>query len=152
MNPFAILLGRNIYGISVSEGEATLRFDVGFKKDQEYIYITTDGDCCSETWFADIIGVANLLSPDTSAYRGYNDDGKIMGIELLDLPPEDNSPRTRQEYDTLYGIRLRTKKGDCDIIYRNSSNGYYGGEAFPMRVEDGQKIKNWKEITEDWQA
>jgi hypothetical protein len=40
--------------------------------------------------------------------------------------PEDG--KTRQEYDTLYSYTFETAKGYADIEFRNSSNGYYGGE------------------------
>jgi hypothetical protein len=102
----------------------------------EIFEITTCSDCCSETWFADIIGVDNLLCEDT------------IGIEILDLPdPKDD--RTRQDYDLAYGFVLKTKKGNCEFIYRNSSNGYYGGD-----IDNVNRIETLpadvSEILGDW--
>jgi hypothetical protein len=39
--------------------------------------------------------------------------------------PEDG--KTRQDFDSLYGYGVVTDKGEGDIEFRNSSNGYYGG-------------------------
>ena len=142
MFPFAILLNTAVISVEVSAA------------DQHYMKITyaetclynkvlclqTDGDCCSETWFADIIGIRNLLS-------GSNVDG----IEILRFPEEVSDARSRQEVDAVYGVRLRTCKGNCDIIYRNSSNGYYGGTVDVVPETTCADIK-FKKITKDWQA
>jgi hypothetical protein len=53
-----------------------------------------------------------------------------------------------------------TEEGGCDIYWRNSSNGYYGGSVF---VHGGDDVPAWyttntptpsilTEITEDWRA
>lgn len=41
-------------------------------------------------------------------------------LELGKAPVED-------EYLQFYGFKIQTQKGDVVIEYRNSSNGYYGG-------------------------
>ena len=138
MNTFARLLGLNVTAMFVSaEAQSAMRFDTGYNG-REKIYIGTYSDCCSETWFADLIGVGNLL-------------GQIVtGVEILELPPPQDE-RSRQESDEAYGVRLKTALGHCDVIYRNSSNGYYGGSAEDMRDEEGQAL-DWLEIKGDWQA
>ena len=96
------------------------------------------GDCCSETWFADITGVGALIggtvqTADEVSMDGYNvEDG-----------------RTRQECDEAYGYKLTTDKGYADIVFRNSSNGYYGGsiELLKRELPEGMIA-----ITDDWQA
>lgn len=110
------LIGRKIKSLKLSSGESYLLFDT----DEDQILWEAEGDCCSESWFADIINFAALI------------DGTVISVEDIDLPDafvqkasEDN--RCRQLHDNFYGIRIATDLGICDIVYRNSSNGYYGG-------------------------
>lgn len=52
----------------------------------------------------------------------------VQDIEMPDLGQPDD------EYDVVayYGCKISTNKGDIVIDYRNSSNGYYGGNlAWP---------------------
>ena len=145
MFPFAILLDKVVVSVEVSADDQHymkihyLNYDFGDK----VLYLEAVGDCCSETWFADIVGINNLLTG--SVYD------KVIGIEILRFPEEVSDARGRQDVDEVYGVRLRTCKGDCDIIYRNSSNGYYGGtvevasEAACVGIE-------FEKITKDWQS
>lgn len=144
-----LLLGRTVRQILMESGEERMQFVC---EDGDRLDFVTDGDCCSETWFADIVGVDAILGQP------------ITVAEAVDLPdPEDD--RTRQECDSAYGFRLFTAKGCCDFVYRNSSNGYYGGSCdvyingivegtiwrkqFMLPVVDASA---WKEITEDFSA
>lgn len=77
-------------------------------------YYSLEGDCCSESWLYAINGVEGLL------------DSQIQAVQPIEMP-EPTDDRSRQEYDQLWCIRLVTNKGFCDIEFRNSSNGYYGG-------------------------
>lgn len=88
----------------------------------------TEADCCSETWFADIVGLHNLLHQ------------VVMGVSVLEVKLPEDDKRTRQEYDEAYGYRLTTAKGDCDFIFRNSSNGYYGGSLCVVKEDRLPKI------------
>lgn len=127
------LIGKRIDRIFVSEDEDYLVFET----DAGDVVWETYGDCCSTTWFADLLGYQALAG------------ARVVSIELADLEPEDNSPRTRQEYDRLYGMKITTDKGNADIIYRNSSNGYYGGNALLAKERPSKALR---EITDDWQA
>lgn len=90
-----------------------------FETDQGLISFDTDGDCCSETWFADFFNIQEILNSE------------IFSIESIDLQVGDynveTDERTRQECDEVYGYRIKTKKGTGVFSLRNSSNGYYGG-------------------------
>lgn len=127
------LIGKTVTGLRVNEDQSVLAFDHPDGTSTSYV---TDGDCCSETWFADITGVAALLG------------GKVLEVETVDLPTVDDK-RTRQEEDQFYGVKLRTDKGLADIVYRNSSNGYYGGD---IGLHSGALPEGMHAITDDWQA
>jgi len=137
------ICGKTIMGLSVSEDEHYLVFHYA---DGTFDAYEVDGDCCSESWFADIVGVSALIG------------GKVLEVAEVDMPQEDKPDnRCRQEYDSFYGVKIRTDKGYADIVYRNSSNSYYGGSVFhhsklPERdTYTGNKLV-WKGITDDWQA
>jgi len=130
------LLNTVIHKIFIEDGEEHLQFET----DKGIITFETDSDCCSETWFADIVGVANLLGQEVIA---------VEYVELDNYNVEDG--RCRQEGDSVYCERLTTTKGTCDIIYRNSSNGYYGGD-YSLEKNITELLPNTKEILEDWQA
>jgi hypothetical protein len=134
------LIGKTVRKIFVNEGEDALLF----KTDEGDVLYRTNADCCSETWFADITGLYY--------FRGQS----VTHVEEMELPdwwerhmPDDR--RTRQEYDSFYGFRLMSDRGALDIIFRNSSNGYYGGGIELGRVNEDDKFR---EITESdcWSA
>jgi len=122
---------------------------------QEYLKFVTDegilifeaqGDCCSESWFADVICINALL------------DAKVNVVEEVDMPGVESSEdsRCRQEWDCVYGYKFQTSKGWADIVFRNSSNGYYGGWLEYMS-EDEYKLRRRPEVryvklTEDYSA
>ena len=130
------LIGKKITGISISEDHETLAFET----DKGTIVYTALGGCCSESWFADITGVCELL-------RG----GAVKTVETIDMDGYNvDDGRCRQECDEAYGLKLVTDRGYTDIVFRNSSNGYYGGW-----LDDG----TWREppdgmtaIVDDWHA
>ena len=109
-----------------------------FKTNNGEVAYETEADCCSVTWFADIIGVCNLLG------------ATVTTVEDVDIDNVDDS-RSRQETDKFYGLKITTDKGYADIIYRNSSNGYYGGSCCWLK-NFKLPIDNLFEISEDWSA
>ncbi|MDX1989270.1 MAG: hypothetical protein SFV17_21470 [Candidatus Obscuribacter sp.] len=104
-----------------------------------YSEFETFADCCSETWFADIVGVQNLL--------GHT----VMSAEDIQLEAIEDG-RTRQESDLFYGIKLVTTGGYVDLVYRNSSNGYYGGWLCQACHHDKYDCSDMLELTEDYSA
>lgn len=128
------LIGKKITELRINEDQSVL----AFYTDQGVIAYETRGDCCSETWFADITGVSALLGGTVQTADKVNMDG---------YNAEDG--RTRQQHDEAYGVKLTTDKGYCDIVFRNSSNGYYGGSIWRLMREmpDGMTA-----ITDDWHA
>lgn len=142
------LVGKKIQGVFVNEDQSLLVFHT----DQGVMAYRAKGDCCSETWFADITGakdisgsvnvvekVEELLMPDCVA-KLYAEDG-----------------RTRQEYDQVYGYRITAAKwphAQMDIVYRNSSNGYYGGwcDWVDAPTEDEMDTPLTAIVTNEWRA
>ena len=62
-----------------------------------------------------------------------------------------NDGRSRQKIDEAYGYKITTDKGHADIIFRNSSNGHYGGWLKNANIL--KEIPNdLKEIRSDWSA
>lgn len=132
-----IWLGEVDVGIDHSYYEPVILFVC----DDGNVAYHTEGDCCSETWFADLIAVDLLIGHtvrETEARPIREDDEQT---------PEEKA-RTKQEYDLIYGIHIRTEAGTSEVVFRNSSNGYYGGS---LHLTDPSKINmdRLKQITED---
>lgn len=128
------LVGRRIVGLSIGDAESVLAFFT----DTDTIAYETLGDCCSTSWFADIVGVDALIGATVA---------NVEELPLEDYNTEDG--RSRQESDAAYGYKIRTERGYCDIVFRNSSNGYYGGW---MELRTKPLPADMKPITDDWQA
>lgn len=127
------LSGRRIVRLDVSDGEDAIRFT---DANGECVVWATDGDCCSESWWADAFNLAAL--------RGHT----VKSVRTLEMPAPDDG-RTRQESDDAYGFEIVTDAGLCQLVFRNSSNGYYGGWAYV----DQQGNRSWREIAgDDWSA
>lgn len=151
------LIGKTIKAMYVNEDQHMLKFDT----DQGELIYLAEGDCCSESWFADIV----------FGWKFFNHT--VVEVIELEVPEWlnrviTNDKRTRQEYDEVYGFQLivsaekhslyeSNNSMSCDIIFRNSSNGYYGGwcELLSQETTWAQEklsAATWEQITEDWQA
>lgn len=128
------LVGHKVMGIFVSNDEEELIFVTATGAFRYRAY----GDCCSRTWFADMVGVKQLI--------GYT----VTATAAVDMPvPEDE--RSRSEEDQNYGIHLWTSGGACDIVYRNASNGYYGGSIDLVETLP-DTLDKFRPVYEDWSA
>lgn len=128
------LVGRTLQGFDVSVGEQFLRVRTA----EGDLFYEVDGDCCSESWFAEIIGGMGILGQ------------QVVDVREVDLPgPQDE--HTRQEVDAAYGFEIRTWGGMATVVFRNSSNGYYGGW---MRSSLGpRRAVEWRTVAvDDWTA
>lgn len=102
------LIGRTVTAVWISPDAERLIFNT----DDGYIAYRAEGWCCSYSYFNDIIGLDNLIDHTVS---------EVEEVGLLDVETEDT-------HDVVaYGIKLTTDRGYVDIVYRNVSNGYYGG-------------------------
>ena len=121
------LIGKHVVALDISEDEISLRFRCA---DGNIVW-TTEGDCCSTSWWAD--------GYDLDALR----DAIILDVKELVLEDPGQDGRNRQEEDRLYGYCIGTSKGATYLAFRNSSNGYYGGWA--MLGEDSEN-ENWRSL------
>lgn len=128
------LCGTTINNVRVNGDQTVLSFET----DKGTVSYRAEADCCSESWFADIVGVDALLG------------GLVRDVEGIDMDFYNvKDGRCRQESDEAYGFRITTSKGQACIAFRNSSNGYYGGWLEP---HDKPLEEPMTEITEDWSA
>jgi len=131
------LIGKTIQKALINEDQSLIAFvtEVG------NIYFIAQGDCCSETWFSDILNVTNIFNAKVTSVRS---------IELPEYNVEDG--RTRQQYDSVYGYKLVSAKGETTVIFRNSSNGYYGGYV-ELYLGPVMSLESFEEIhSDDWKA
>ena len=127
MEPIRGLLIREVYR---SDDELVFVIDAGA------ISFLVEGDCCSESWYHLIEGVENLIGASVVA---------IFEADVRDV--DENDGRGRQESESIYGIGLLTTKGVSRIVFRNSSNGYYGGW---IKFIDEANIAGHERVTQDW--
>lgn len=93
-----------------------------FKTDEDMgVKFAVDGDCCSCSYFHEIDGVDNLLG------QVVNSCEEIPLPDSLATSLDTNYNPKYKDSIAYYGIEIKTDKGTTRIIYRNESNGYYGG-------------------------
>jgi hypothetical protein len=100
------------------------------------------GDCCSSSFFSDIWNAENIVNQE------------VINVEDISLEAGEAPNRGAEEDDNekIYGIKITSKIGSCVIIFRNHSNGYYGGGVdLVSQVGDKAKAKKWN-ITNNWSA
>lgn len=135
----ASMTQKKTFGLFLSDHES----DLGFVfDDKSAVCWSTTSDCCSETWFADIVGVDALKN------------GTIVSVTAIDMDDTGYSVqdgRGRQEFDQVYGYKVTTTAGWCDIIFRNSSNGYYGGAMLPQKAKPSD-FQGWTHVESDYGA
>ena len=128
------LIGKTIRSIAVSDGERVLRIATTSGP----IYFMTEGDCCSESWWADILGVQAAIG------------SVVRSVDVNEEGSNIDDGRTRQEVDVVYGYTIHTTKGSLQLVFRNSSNGCYGGWC--DATTEAPAVKRWTNITDDWSA
>lgn len=134
------LAGKTVRAVLVAPGEGEMRLVT----DDGTLVMSTEGDCCSESWWADAVGVKQLLNAAVTA---------ATEIDMPEPSDADNAARTRQECDAVYAVKITTDHGACDLIFRNSSNGYYGGWAnYSWTDANAVAPEGYRLITEDWSA
>lgn len=109
--PIDEIIGKRISSIKVSDDCLSIS-----DSDGKLYSVAVSGDCCSESWWADIYGAEHLI--DSVAID-------VLEADLANYNSDDG--RGRQEAESVYGFSVLTDSGVTTFIFRNSSNGYYGG-------------------------
>lgn len=132
------LIGKTITAIYLASDKKAIRFDL---KEGDPIRARADGDCCSSTW------IESLDTPD--AILG----DPVVSVEDLELPGRDEKKENADgEYIAYYGCKVTTTRGICVIDFRNSSNGYYGGNlSWPTDSYFYGGVYGQNISTEEWQ-
>lgn len=136
-----LLIGKTIAEVLIADDKEALLF---VTIEGEKLVARVDADCCSHTWI-ESVELPALGFPFT-----------VVDCEDLDGVKE--AEDIDYNYIQYYGAKLTTDKGDLVIDYRNSSNGYYGGNIVWPDDEGnrfyggvhGQNVsnENWVEIEE----
>lgn len=129
------LVGKTVESVYVSSDQTVLvvLHDEGFSVYNCY------GDCGSATWIADLVGVTSLL--------GH----VVASAEEIDIDVV-NDGRSSQGEDCFYGIKLKTSGGYVDIIYRNNSNGFYGGSLERLTDAELPELGAMIKVEDDYSA
>ena len=108
------LIGKTIIRVFLSEDGGAIRFDTS---DEQSLIVQAEGDCCSHSWIEEIQGIEQLIG------------SPVVSVEEVgDMPDKPGNKRGYGEEEmAYYGCKISTEKGYALIDYRNSSNGYYGG-------------------------
>lgn len=129
---------KTVQSIHINDSRETLAIQF---TDGTQLHAQTMGDCCSESWWADV------YTPQ-----------QIIGSELLAIHTLEqyypNDDRSRQEEDKAYGFSIVGYRGLCTIVFRNSSNGYYGGDCSWVLLsgDDVVDLGCWTMVVDDWSA
>ncbi len=102
---------------------------MAFVTEDDTFVFHMDGDCCSRSWVEHTSGLHELIGKE------------VLRIGSVDMSEFDKRA-SEDEWDDFirhYKEFLKTRAGQFDIEYRNSSNGYYGGEIYfcPGRSVEG---------------
>ena len=134
------LLGKTVKEVYISDCSRQLKFVTDEYTD---IYYSAYGDCCSQSYFEEINGFHALIG------------NKVNKVTSSDLPGN-NAPLHENDDIKNYSETLVTDKGYTDFIYRNYSNGYYGGSCDYQKEEPytqsgkGKTPVKWIQVTEDY--
>lgn len=112
---FGGMFGKPLAKVTLVDDGDEIRFEF---RDGSVVAFGVDGDCCSKSW------IEHLEMP--------ND---IVGAIILSAEESDTITSDHDEHDDenggesiqVYNTRFVTDRGEIVLEYRNSSNGYYGG-------------------------
>lgn len=123
------LIGSTIKAIYVdTQNQECLSFETDKGVFNYYVW----GDCCSNSYFSDVVNVDFMLSGK-----------KVLDVEEMQLQQGEFRPMKNDsdECISLYGYRLTIGDDEDDILgcgivmFRNASNGYYGGSCDLLKGE-----------------
>lgn len=128
--------------VMLSADKTVLYLRVG----SQWFEMVTDGDCCSQTWIESIENLDALIGQQIVAVDDVS-MGDAGSAAYAKFEEEHDYPS-----DSLksYAMQLTTAIGITTIIYRNSSNGYYGGSAEWRSSKNAPTEDGLREITDDF--
>lgn len=136
------LIGKTVRALFIADDKKALKFVLN---DDTELVVRADGDCCSSSWVEEIQGVEQLIG------------SPVVSVDDVDGVQETTNDDENFECLQFYGCKITTEKGYALIDYRNSSNGYYGGNlVWPGSDYDyfyggvhGQNVSKeiWKPVT-----
>ena len=106
------LIGKLLTDLLIAKDKKALKF----MTTEGDIIAKTEGECCSETWI-EHVEMPALGFPCT-----------VIAVEDIGECKEEEWINGDDERILFYGFKITTASGDIVIDYRNSSNGYYGGD------------------------
>lgn len=134
-----LLQGRRIEEVYVRTDAEEIAFALeGVSK---FVTIMVYGDCCSMSFWHEVLGFSALA-------------GTVNDVEYTDLgvAPDSNVPgQWDGEYVQAYSLKITTMRGVAEFIFRNDSNGYYGGSPSMPTTVEALKQADWKPVTGDGQ-
>ena len=122
------LVGKIIHSVEFSSARDE---SVTFHTNAGPVVWTVSGDCCSNSWIETVD-----VQP-----------GTVLSVESIDIDevfPGINRPYNRgdDEYLQYYGVKIITTGGHGGLEFRNSSNGYYGGDITVTFIND-EPVDRW---------
>lgn len=130
MSVLDALIGARIDAVMTNDD----RNELVFVTNKGLIGFDALGDCCSCSYF-DTLGPLEALHGATV--------GAVKDVDLDDRNFRDNdNDNDWGDLTQFYGHTIITNKGNVDLVYRNESNGYYGGwiEQRPVQKKDFDKM------------
>lgn len=139
------LVGKKIIEIRMNKDNDLLIFTTDDATAPLYAY-GLESECCSNSYFYEINGIDALRNEIVTA---------VNGLLWNENPEKCDNKEEEEEVTCTYGNQIITQKGRCDIIFRNESNGWYGGtmefidlsKKEPLRFSEIYSLKN---LYEEW--
>lgn len=135
-SPFESLIGKTVVSVHMPKGTNAERFVIVTDEGENHTY-RVEGDCCSSSWLYRIVGLKYLIGQKV-----------ICCVQDISNDVEADDGLCKQEEDSVYSVGLVTASGICEIVHRNSSNGYYGGMLDRAGDDDG--LAKSPPIESDW--
>ncbi|OBJ40261.1 hypothetical protein A5630_25255 [Mycolicibacterium mucogenicum] len=127
------IVGKKVLGVYISEEYLVLETDQG------RVAFDVEGDCCSYSYFYDIVGADKLIA-----------NGPIVEVNELDLSEQNHD--ANYESIAVYGYEFVSEhpvwgEQTTVVSFRNASNGYYGGWMQMVHSPDRLNVNELQPVT-----
>lgn len=106
------LTARVIKEIWIHEENDIVAFITTKDGTEETLYYVCEGECCSHSYIQHWEGIDSLIG------------ATIKKVDVIEM---DEVKDSNDERTLVYGVKFVTNKGRSTLEFRNTSNGYYGG-------------------------